>query len=178
MEQLDESWPNVYSVLYNHLNDDFDRWEYVRVTGVTRSSGTPHYHLLVYVDDPDDELSIDTARSAVDSYVRANDRAEKRHHEVEPDQSDAGIVTHTVPQAYDDIDDNDLAEVYYYRDEESFSLSSVFLTYMLSQYPSWVLEHIRSPEGRIDIHDPVVDGAAVLWASPYNAISTSQGFPD
>ncbi len=175
--ELNKSWKNVRQTLYRKLSGH-DRYEYLWVCSYTRSAASPHLHVLVYVDDPDDELSISTARSAVNSHVRANDYAEKQHHEVEPDQSDAGIVTHSVPKAYDEIDDNDLADVYYYRDEESFSLTSTFLTYLLSQYPHFVLEHVWNSNSDIHAHDPLVDGATISFASQFDEYGSSRGFPD
>lgn len=176
-KQLADAWSNVYQVLYNHLQD-FPRWEYARMCGYTRSASSPHYHVVVWVDDPDNELSVSTARSAVDSYVKANDYADKQHHQVTKGKSDAGIVAHSVPRKTDRIPTDSYKRVLEHRDGDSFKLSSSFLLYMMTQYPDWVLSHVWDGSSDLHAHDPLVDGATISWASQFDEYGSSRGFPD
>lgn len=175
--ELNHAWQNVRQTLYRKLSG-YDRWEYVRVCGYTRAASTSHYHLLVYVEDPLNQLSLSTARSAVDSYVKANDYADKKHHNVEADQSDAGILTHSVPREDDRIPTESYKRVLEYRDGDSFKPSSSFLIYMMSQYPHFVLDHIWDGTSDLHEHDPLVDGATVSWVSQFDDYGSSRGFPD
>jgi hypothetical protein len=175
--ELNKAWGNVRQTLYRKLSK-FDRWEYVWVCSYTRSAATPHLHVLVYVDDPHDELSISTARSAVDSFVRANDYAEKRYHQVTKGESDAGIVAHSVPRDDDRISDESYRRVYEHRDGDVFKRTSSFLLYMMTQYPHFVLSHIWNGDSDLHAHDPLVDGATVSWASQFDEYGSSRGFPD
>jgi hypothetical protein len=132
----------------------------------------------VYVDDPHNELSINTARSAVDSYVKANDYADKQHHEVTKGESDAGIVTHTVPRDDDRIPDDSYKAVLEHRDGDSFKPTSSFLLYMMTQYPHFVLSHVWDGSSDLHAHDPLVDGATISFASQFDEYGSSRGFPD
>jgi len=175
-KQLADAWSNVYQVLYNHLQGS--RWEYARTCAYSRSCGSSHYHVVVWVDDPSNALSIDTARSAVNSYVRANQYADKRHHSVTEGESDAGIVTHSPEDATEHVEPESLAKAHDFRGGgEYFPANTAILQYCLNQHPQWVLDSIWSSDGQIDSRDPVVAGAAVSWASPYGAFKTSRGFP-
>ena len=175
--ELNKAWGNLRQTLYRKLSG-YDRWEYVWLCSYTRSAATPHLHVLVYVDDPHDELSISTARSAVDSYVKANDYADKQHHQVTKGKSDAGIVAHSVPRKTDRIPDESYKRVLEHRDGESFKLSSSFLLYMMTQYPHWVLSHVWDGSSDLHAHDPLVDGATISWASQFDEYGSSRGFPD
>lgn len=175
--ELNKAWGNVRQTLYRKLSG-YDRYEYVWVCSYTRSAATPHLHVLVYVDDPDDELSISTARSAVNSYVKANDYADKQHHEVTKGESDAGIVTHSVPRDDDRIPDDSYKEVLEHRDGDSFKPTSSFLLYMMTQYPHWVLSHVWDGSSDLHAHDPLVDGATISFASQFDEYGSSRGFPD
>lgn len=174
---LNRAWQNVRQTLYRNLRA-YQRWEYVLVCSYTRSAATPHYHVLVYVEDPDDDLSVSVARSAVDSYVRANKQAHKQHHEVTRGESDAGIVTHDIPHTWDKVPEESHRHVLQYRDHDPFVPTSSFLRYMMTQYPHWVLNHVWDGASDIHAHDPLVDGATISWASPFDDYSSSQGFPD
>lgn len=174
---LSQAWKNARQTLYRNLST-YQRWEYVLVCSYTRSAATPHYHVLVYVEDPDSDLSISVARSAVDSYVRANEQADKQHHEVMKGDSDAGIVTHDVPQKCDKVPDESHRKVMAYRNSAFPPVASAFLRYMMTQYPHWVLDHIWDGASDLHAHDPLVDGATISWASPFDDYSSSNGFPD
>lgn len=174
--ELNKPWSNVRRTLQRKLSG-FPRWEYVTVTGYTRSAGTPHMHVLVYVEDKSDDLSIDVVDSAVDSYVRGNDYASKKHHPVVDGESDAGIVVHSVPRKDDHIPDSSYKKALEYRDYQSFAPTSNFLLYMLSQLPHWVLSHIWDSNSNIHDDSTLVDGAVISWASTYDDFSSSRGFP-
>lgn len=174
--ELNKPWSNVRRTLQRKLSG-FPRWEYVTVTGYTRSAGNPHKHVLVYVEDESDELSIDVAQSAVNSYVRGNDYAKEKHHPVVEGESDAGIVVNSVPRKDDYIQDSSYKKALEHRDYQSFAPTSNFLLYMMTQLPHWVLSHVWDSDGDIDADSTLVDGAVISWASTFDDFSSSRGFP-
>ncbi|WP_256544825.1 hypothetical protein [Halobellus inordinatus] len=173
--RLSDSWGRVRDVLTYQLKEYNS--EYAAITSMTTSAASPHKHALVYVEDPDNEITVDIAESAIDSHVRNTVGAEAEDHPVNPRESDAGMVFHDVPKA-DDVPDETLLEVFKRRDKEPFSLPSVPLYYMANQQPHWVLKNVY--DGESDIHkDSIqVDGGAIAWALPWKNYSSSRGFSD
>ena len=70
--QLNNPWSNIRRVLRRKLSD-FPRYEYVRTTGYTNASAIPHFYVIVYAEDPDDNLHPDIAELLIDCYVRGNE---------------------------------------------------------------------------------------------------------
>lgn len=164
--RLTDSWDNVYDNLRNQLREY--QYEYVFVTAATRSAGTPHRHVLVYVEDPDDDIDIEVARSAVDSFVRNTKGAEHADHPVNEGQSDAGNIYHDIPIAEEGMR---------HREGNPFGAPSVPLYYMALQLPHWVIKQVYDRTSDINADSPKVDGAAAAWSSPNNWVGSSRGFP-
>jgi len=175
-EELHSPWKNIRRLLSRRLSDKFPRWEYARVTGYTTSAATPHFHLLVYVEDPDDELSLDVGRAVVDSHLRGNQYAERRGHPVVEGESDAAMVTHHVPRETDQVGSWSRISVNEHHDVDNKDTSN-FIRYMMNQLPHWVLDHIWE-NNDINNTSTLVDGAVISWASPYDDYGSSRGFPD
>lgn len=174
MSRLADSWENVKSVLRYQLRE-YDS-EYAWIIGFTDSAATPHRHVAVYVDDPDNEIGVGVAESAVASHVRNCPGATEKDHPVEKGQSDAGIVEHDISKAL--LSDKTISNVYAARRTESFSLPSVRFSYMMNQQPHWALTNVY--DGSRDVHaDSVaVDSAAIAWALPWDMRGSSTGFVD
>jgi hypothetical protein len=174
-DRLGAAWQNVRGVLRYQLRE-YDS-EYAAITAMTTSAATPHRHAAIYVDDPDDEIDISVAESAVRSHLNNCEGAEPEDHPVEPDQSDAGMVFYDVPKA-EQVPEETLIDVFHARGEQSFSLPSVPLYYVSIQQPHWALKNVY--DGTSDIHaDSIhVDGAAIAWALSWREYSHSEGFAD
>lgn len=151
--ELNESWSAFTQMLRRKLSE-FDRYEYVRATGYTDNSATPHYHVLVYVDDPCDQLQPDVGQSLVDSFVRGNDFASHENHSVDSDERDASILKHQVPFA---------------------DTNSRFLKYMMNQNPHWILSDICNGSS---VDSTKIDAGTISWCQPYRNYSSSSQFPD
>lgn len=172
--RLADSWENVRPVINYHLRDYESH--YATVIAGTTSAATPHRHVAVYVEDPDDEVGTDVAEAAVDSHVRNTVGATPEDHSVEPGARDAGIVFHDPPLA-DGVPEESLRRVLDYRDGEAFSVPTVPLYYALNQRPHWVLKNVRDGTNDIHVDDPLVDAGAIAWASTHRWLSPSAGFP-
>lgn len=166
--------------MYDALRDgtsEFQRWEYITATSFTVSCATPHKHILWYVDDPNNELSLEVGKTAVTRYVDANPLASMEYHPVNEGESDAAVIEHDVSRGCDRVDQSNYADVLEHRDGEPFKPNSEALIYMMSQLSGWVLAHVW--DGSSDIHrtSPLVDGAVIDWASYHRTWTSSKGFP-
>jgi hypothetical protein len=174
-ERLHSPWKRVYDALRDGTSE-FQRWEYITVKSFTSSCATPHMHILWYVEDPDDELSLEVGKTAVRRYVEANPLASEKFHPVNEGESDAAVIEHDVSRGCDRVDQSNYADVLENRDGEPFKPNSEALIYMMSQLSSWVLTLF---DGSSDIHrtSPLVDGAVIDWASTHDTWTSSMGFP-
>jgi hypothetical protein len=174
MSRLADSWDNVKSVLRYQLRE-YDS-EYAWIIGFTDSAATPHRHVAVYVDDPDNEIGVGVAESAVKSHVRHCPGATEKDHPVEKGQNDAAIVEHDISKAL--LSDETISNVYAARRTESFSLPSVRFSYMMNQQPHWALKNVYDPTDDTHADSVAVDGAAIAWALPWRLRGSSAGFVD
>ena len=168
--RLSDAWENVRAVLNYQLRDYTT--EYFWITAATDSAATPHRHVLMYVEDLDDTVGIDVARSAVDSFVDSTQGAEHAFHPVEPEESDAGIVFHDPPLADQAMDNHPISH-----HEIPFGVPSVPIFYMANQMPHWSLKNVYDPTSDVHTNSTAVDGGATAWASPNKWIGSSNGFP-
>lgn len=151
--ELNESWSAITQMLRRKLSG-YDRYEYVRTTGYTDSAATPHYHLLVYVEDPGDQLQPDVGESLVDSFVRGNDFACRQNHTVDSHERDASILKHEIPSA---------------------DTNSTFLKYQMTKDPHWILSEICNGSS---VDSTKIDAGMISWCQPYRDYSSSKEFPD
>ncbi|MXR50660.1 hypothetical protein GRX03_03425 [Halovenus sp. WSH3] len=175
--QLHQPIRKVYEKLYQQLRDF--SWSYVWVVSGTDSAATPHLHWLIYVDDPDDELTAGYFEPAVDAFVEHCQFARHEDHSVGDDTDSDAVVVHTEPPKYDDVDDEQLIENLHYNDKEGFELNTRALAYLLHQRPYWVFRRIREGQQSLGDEQTQIDlqAAAVRWASVTDGIASSQDFP-
>jgi hypothetical protein len=170
-QRLHDSWQNVYGTM-NYQLGDFN-WEYIAVTTTTTTAATPHSHVQILVEDPDDEVTIEMAHSMVESHIKNTKGAYSDDHPVEEDQRDAGIVFHDPPRV--DLDEDRDLEILKARDYEGFPLNTVTMQYMTDQRPHWVLDNVYDGDSDVDQNSVLVDGGAIAWASPHSWLKWSDG---
>jgi len=176
--QLNKPWRNIIEMLRRKLRE-FPRYEYVRTTGYTETAATPHYHVMIYIEDPDDELHPDVAESLVDCYVRGNEYASAENHPVEMHERDAAIPIHDIAYVDDNVSDSIYLSVLQDDDDiQIHSENSSFLAYMMNQMPDWCLSKIWDGSSDVDNDSIMADAGAISWASPFNDYTSSRGFPD
>jgi hypothetical protein len=172
-ERLHDAWEPVKKKLRRRLSE-FNS-EYVAVTAPTREAATPHKHVLVYAEDPENEVGIEAAQSAVESHVNNCKGAYEKDHPVEEGESDAGIVLHNPPIA-EKVPDDTILNILHYNDDEVPQMNTVQMLYVANQRPHWVIENVDDGTSDINEYDALVDGGAIAWASGYHWFSSSRGF--
>lgn len=168
---LHSSWDNIKRTMRYHL-DGFD-WEYLAITTTTTSAATPHTHVLVYVDDPDDEVSIEMVRSMVQSHVNNAQNAYESDHRVRDGRDDAGNIRHDPPTV--DVTDDRHLPVLKSRDGEGFHPTTAGLNYIANQRPHWVLDNVYDGDSDVNTDSVLVDGGAIAWAAQHRWLKPSQG---
>lgn len=174
-DRLGDAWENVKNVLYHQLKG-YDS-EYVSIIATTDSAATPHRHVVIYVDDPNDEVGIDVAQSAIDSHVSNCKGAYSENHPVKRGDRDAGEVFHDIPKA-DEVSNETIIYVSETRGTDTVKLPSVSLSYSLNQQPHWALKNVYDSESDVHKDSVAVDGAAIAWALPWKTYSSSENFVD
>lgn len=169
-ERLRDPWRKVTDRLRYHL-DGFD-WEYCWVVSPTDSAATPHLHVYLWIRDPDDEVTVDHVRPAVDAFTENAVGADPQRHPVEAGVSDAAVVRHDPPR-YDEIDDAQLAHIFEQRGGEGFKMNTAGFAYLLNQRPEWVLKRLVEDGADRDEEQVALEGAAIAWGSPKDWIGAS-----
>jgi hypothetical protein len=171
--RLHGSWANVRDVLSYHLQS-YDS-EYVTITATTTSAATPHRHVLVYVDDPDDEVPVDVAKAAVDSHVRNTTGAFADDHPVKPGERDAGMVLHDPPKA-NEVPNDTWLHVAEHWGHEPFPVTTATMQYVANQRPHWSLASFCDDDKTGDPQSIELEGGAIAWAASHNWLTSSKGF--
>lgn len=173
--RLHDGWEYVRDRLRAHL-ESFE-YGYCWVVGTTDSAATPHLHVLLWIRDPDEEITVEHLRPAVESFVRNTTGAYPDDHPVSPGESDAAVTRHDPPRC-DGIDDDQLLHIYHERGDEGFPINTAGFNYVMNQRPEWcmreVVENDDVGRGAVDYVD--LDGAAIAWASPNDWIGTGGAF--
>jgi hypothetical protein len=172
-ERIHDSWESVRETLRYHL-DEFEDWEYAWVVSTTDTAATPHLHVYLYVEDPDDELTVKHLRPAVESYVSNTIGAHPDDHRVSADESDAATVFHD-PETIS-YEPSQVRQILREMDTDRFKPNTRGLAYLLSQRPDWALRRILTGQSSRDDEQTALEGAAIAWASPKKWLDSSEGF--
>ena len=160
----------------NYQLDGF-RFEWIAVTAPTRSAGTPHEHIYLWIDDPGNNVTTDHILPARDKHLKYCANACEKHHEYQADGTNGAVRLQHSPDIIDHVPD------------EFFSIAENSPTYEETgrvlhntrgaQYLASQLAHL--PVG--DYYDSQLDnppealfeGAALAWISPRNWFRSSEG---
>jgi hypothetical protein len=154
-------------------------FEWLAVTAPTRSAGTPHEHIYLWIDDPDDEVTTDHIGPALDKHLKYCMNAYEKHHRYRPDGTDGAITVQHSPDCIDSIPARIcriLEESATYEINGELPNNTRGAQYLASQ-----LAHL--PLG--DYYDPqqetpsmaLYEGAALAWASFRNWFRAGQRVP-
>lgn len=165
-------------------------YDYVAVTAGTRDSATPHLHVLLWIDDPDREVTPDVVDTIVQKH-RNHPQVLSDSHAVVADTADAGTIQRDPQTVAPDgrLDTNGgfraLAKVAsqkraaeregrlnaILRATEEYPGASKAAYYVAAQLPHWCIVN-RAHTG----HAPwtALEAGATAWASPTNWVTTSQ----
>lgn len=154
-------------------------FEWIAVTAPTESAGTPHEHIYLWTDDPNDAVTVDHLSPALEKHLKHCTNAHENHHRYRPDGSDGAITLQHTPDLIGEVPDEffSIAENSpTYKDTGKVLANTRGAQYLASQ-----LAHL--PLGdyyRADAPDPpdvLFEGAAMAWASSYNWFRASRGVP-
>lgn len=168
---------SVRGALAYHLGH-FD-YEWIAVTAPTESAGTPHEHIYVWIDDPENNVTTEQVAPALDRHLDHCTNAQKKHHQYRADGTYGAITVQHDPDRIEFVPDEffSIAENSpTYVDTGKVLANTVGAQYLASQ-----LAHL--PTGDYfakSIDDPpqaLFEGAALAWASPYNWFRSSGGVP-
>lgn len=168
---------SVRDALNYHL-DSFE-FEWIAVTAPTRSAGTPHEHIYLWIDDPDNQITAEDISPALDKHLKHCANANEEHHQYRVDGTSGALTVQHSPALID------------FTPAEFFSIPENSPTYdrtgkvlhntQGAQYLASQLAHL--PFG--DYYKPqkqnppqaLFEGAALAWVSPYNWFRSSGGVP-
>ncbi|WP_436935929.1 hypothetical protein [Halovenus marina] len=162
---------SVNRALRYHLGEFEFVW--VAVTAPTRSTGTPHEHIYLWVDDPENEFTVDHLKPALEKHLNYCDNAYRKHHRHRPDGTDGAITVYHSPPLIGDKPEKlmDILE-----DETPNRPSTTGAQYLASQLAHLPVRDYYETE-RENPPKTLFEGAALAWASPYNWLRTGEGFP-
>jgi hypothetical protein len=144
--------------------NDFE-WEYAWIVSPTQTAATPHLHVYLWVHDPDDELTVEHCRPAVEAFCRNTPNAYLKDHPIETGASDAVVISHD-PTGYDAVEDDTVLKLYHDIGDDAFQMNTAGFAYMLNQRPEWAIKRIAKGTATIDEERTMLEGAATAWASP------------
>ena len=173
---LHESWSNITGTLRYQLRDKLGlNYEYLALTTATTIAATPHTHMIVWVDDPEDDVTLGECQSVVESHVNNCPRAVERHHPVESGKSDAAIVQHDPWISTYDGRGGTAKRIMDAHGGEWTKPNTRVLEYAACQRPHWIIKNVY--DGTTDIHrdSVLVDGGAVALARQRNWLKSSGG---
>jgi len=176
--RLRDPWRNIYQALYRNLGD-FE-WEYYWIVSPTDSAATPHMHVYLWIQDPDDEITADHIAPAVETFVRNADSAREEHHPIDDNADSGAAVIRHDPDLLDTDSmakgEDQIIENYEQEGEKGLQLNTAGFAYLQHQRPDWVLKRLRSGETSIPDEQTALEGAAIAWASPNDWVGSSDGF--
>lgn len=157
----------------NYQLDGFS-FEWVAVTAPTKSAGTPHEHIYLWIDDPGDNVTTAHLESGLEKHLKYCANAYPKHHDYRTDGMDGAITVEHNPRIVTETPDK-IHEIVDQTD------SSMHPNTAGAQYLASQLAHLPIGDyyaaGRDDPPQVLFEGAALSWASPQNWFRTSRGVP-
>ena len=147
-------------------------YEWVAVTAPTRSAGTPHEHIYLWVDDPEDKVTTDHLTPSLDKHLKYCANAYQKHHRYGPDGTQGAITVDHSPRIVKEPPEK-LSQI--------LEASSPHPNTAGAQYLASQLAHLPLGDFYSENHDDppqaLFEGAALAWASPRNWFRASKGVP-
>ena len=155
----------------NYQLGDFS-FEWLAVTAPTRSAGTPHEHIYIWIEDPSDDVTTDHLKPGLEKHLKHCVNAYQKDHQYRTDGGDGAITIEHTPEIVTEIPDR-IHEVIDKTD------GSIYWNTTGAQYLASQLAHLplgdRYNGDRDNPPDELFEGAALAWASPYNWFRSSGG---
>jgi hypothetical protein len=154
-------------------------FEYLRVTAPTTSAATPHEHRYLWIDDPNDKITVEHIEPALQGHLSYCVNATGDHHEYDPAGENGAITIRHAPPLVDQEPEK-VAAV----QRGSKALEGVdarlkntrgaqYLASQLAHMPLW--NEFDSNES--DPERTLLEGGAIAKATPSKWFGTSNGVP-
>jgi len=147
-------------------------FEYVAVTAPTTSAGTPHEHIYLWIDDPEDSVTTAELSPALDKHLSNCANAYERHHRFRTDGSAGAIRVEHAPPVRGDAPER-FSEIREWSETEPRPVTQG-AQYLASQLAHLPVGDVYNP-AEPNPPDALLEGAALAWASPNKWFRASKG---
>ena len=149
-------------------------YEWVAVTSVTRTTGTPQEHIYIWIDDPKDDVSKMSLFPAHQKHIERCDREYSEAHEISQERKYGSITLEHSPSVVDHLPE----KFFEIREESETEARPVTKG---AQFVASKLIHLHIGDyvdsEQKDPPEALLEGAALAWASPYKWFRASSGVP-
>lgn len=158
---------SVTDSLKYHLRE-FE-FEYVGVTATTDSAATPHEHIYIWIDDPENTITTSDFKPPIDLHIKYTEATPENHREGEAItvEHDPPLVN-TEPDKINHIQERSLAA-----DGGSLPQNTRGAQYLASQLPHLSLAGRFTESETID--QIQIDGGTIAWATRHKWLRSSGG---
>lgn len=144
------------------------------MTAPTRSAGTPHEHIYLWIEDPDNTISTDDLAPALGKHLSNCPNAYEKHHSYRSDGTDGAITVQHSPTIVQKAPERIHGVL-------EKSAGPPVPNTRGSQYLAAQLAHLPLADfydgQRENPPGPLIEGAALAWASPHHWFRASSGVP-
>lgn len=163
---------SVREALNYHLGEFMSEW--VAVTAPTRSAGTPHEHIYLWIEDPENAVTMDHIEPGLDKHLKYCANAYPKHHRFRGDGTAGAVTIQHDPEVVKETPEK-IHEISATTDG-SLHPNTAGAQYLASQLAHLPVGDLY--DGRCeDPSQPLFEGAALAWASPRDWFRASQGVP-
>ena len=138
-------------------------FEWIAVTAPTRSAGTTHEHIYLWVDDLENDIAPDNVIPVLGKHLKYCANAYQRHHRFRADGSDGAITVEHSPN----LTTSRTAS------QGENTVGAQYLASQLAHLP--IGDYFDS--NRENPPNTLLEGAALAWASPHYWFRASAGIP-
>lgn len=165
---------SVRQTIDYHLGG-FD-YEWAAVTTPTETGGTPYELMLIWIDDPDNEVRVDNLEPAMRRHLERCPIAHPEHHEYSEDGSGAIQIEHD-PETVDEPPEQ-FTSIFAESDHTPYP-PTIGALYIATQLPDLVVGDFYDPDRSFqgESEETLVEGAAIGWATPHHWVRYSSGVP-
>lgn len=153
--------------------EGFD-FEWLAVTAPTRTAGTPHEHIYLWIDDPNNDVTTGHIAPARDKHLKHCTNAHEKHHQYRTDGTDGAITVQHGPDLRKQSNDKVAKQVL--RGNTPPRSNTLGAQYLASQLAHLQIGNLYDKD-RDNPPQALFEGAALAWASPYNWFRASGGVP-
>lgn len=149
-------------------------FEWLAITAPTRTAGTPHEHIYLWIDDSNNDVTTDHIAPALDKHLKYCTNAHEKHHQYRADGTDGAITVQHSP----DLRKQSHGKVakHVIRGDTAPHPNTLGAQYLASQLAHLPIGNFYAKD-RDDPSKALFEGAALAWASPYNWFRASGGIP-